>query len=161
MGRFSVSTLRRDCIPNIGWNAHKQCCKGLREGGDRVKPPVDPAAPAAKAPKIKGRTKEVVGFAEPFGPLDMLYHGHPDNYDRATHPVWEHDEGASGRPRWTRCVWTPPKKAGGKTALPMVDSHGNRQPLQIYHQRLLARLCRRDTLAVLRGRILAKVARFD
>lgn len=85
-----------------GWNAHKQCCKGLREGGDRVKPPVDPAAPAAKAPKIKGRTKEVVGFAEPFGPLDMLYHGHPDNYDRATHPVWEHDEGASGRPRWTR-----------------------------------------------------------
>ena len=46
--------------------------------------------------------KEAFGFEDEFGPADLRYDGFPENYDRATHAVWEYDAGRRGRAEWRR-----------------------------------------------------------
>ena len=50
-------------------------------------------------PKVK---KNLTSFADEFSDVDFVYGGHPENYNRKTHPVWEYDAGPRGHPDWRR-----------------------------------------------------------
>jgi len=75
------------------WPSHKRVCSQLKRGRELVSPSV----PLPSEPPV-----EAFGFAEDFGAVDEVYDGHPSNYDRDAHPVWEYDGGVRGRSEWRR-----------------------------------------------------------
>jgi hypothetical protein len=75
------------------WPLHKRCCSKVATGRDMYG---DPAGPFPEP------LSEAYGFQDPFIGCDLEYSGHPNQYRRDEHPVWEYDAGPRGRPDWQR-----------------------------------------------------------
>ena len=81
------------------WKTHKVTCKVVARTkeastkGGSGKRAQEASTKAGSGKRAQG------GFKEAFGAVDQVYDGHPGNYDRRTHAIWEYDDGGGS---WVR-----------------------------------------------------------
>ena len=93
------------------WPSHKRACTDLQKGALMVQAAAPQTASSTSAAAQGGGggggggdkpPKAPCGFLDAFGAVDDIYAGHPDNYDRDNHPIWEYDGGTRGHAEWRR-----------------------------------------------------------